>query len=102
MSLDQIPERQQTDEKRSSLPLRPFVILITTVLVLEIVINGYISGRWNWDGTGFSGASLWDWLDLLIVPLMLGIGGIWFQSAQRQRELASQEAQRQRELASQE
>jgi len=71
---------------------------ITTILVLGIIAYGYIRGRWDWDGTGFSGASLWNWLDLLIVPLVLGIGGIWFQRAQRQRELQVQDEQTQREL----
>jgi hypothetical protein len=74
------------------------VAALVTVLVFEFIINGYIEGRWAWEGSGFSGASLWDWLDLLIVPLILGIGGIWFQRAQRIRELESQESARQREL----
>jgi uncharacterized protein YjbI with pentapeptide repeats len=74
------------------------VAAFVTVFVFEIIIDGYIRGRWAWEGSGFSGASLWDWLDLLIVPLMLGIGGIWFQRAQRTREVEMENRQRQREL----
>ena len=32
--------------------------------------------------TGFSGKTLWNWLQLLIVPLMLAGGGLWFTSQQ--------------------
>jgi hypothetical protein len=74
------------------------VAALVTVFVFALIITGYIQGRWAWEGSGFSGASLWDWLDLLIVPLILGVGGIWLQRAQRNRELESQESQRQREL----
>ena len=66
-------------------------------LGLALLVDGYVQGRWTWEGTGFSGASLWNWLDLLIVPLILGIGGIWFQRAQRNRDLDSQESQSQLE-----
>src|SRR5215212_1369723 len=71
---------------------------LVTVLVFEFIINGYIEGRWAWEGSGFSGASLWDWLDLLIVPLILGVGGVWFQRAQRQREQEADQRRHQREL----
>src|SRR5215208_1186520 len=73
-------------------------IAVVALVVLGFVAIGYIQGRWTWDGTGFEGASLWDWLDLLIVPVVLGIGGIWLQRAQRKRELAQEDRQRQREL----
>jgi uncharacterized protein YjbI with pentapeptide repeats len=42
--------------------------------------------------------TLWDWLELLIVPAALAIGGFWLNRAQREREREAQEAQRQREL----
>jgi uncharacterized protein YjbI with pentapeptide repeats len=77
-------------------------IAVVALVVLGFVAIGYIQGRWTWDGTGFEGASLWDWLDLLIVPVALGIGGIWFQRAQRSREIERQESQGQRELEVQE
>jgi uncharacterized protein YjbI with pentapeptide repeats len=41
--------------------------------------------RWpRW--TGLGGKTLWDWIGLLIVPLMLGVGGLWFTEEQKQRE----------------
>ena len=32
------------------------------------VLGGYL-GRWSW--TGFTGNTLWDWLHLLLLPLLL-------------------------------
>jgi uncharacterized protein YjbI with pentapeptide repeats len=31
--------------------------------------------------------TLWDWLELLIIPAVLAAGGLWFNQQQRQREL---------------
>jgi hypothetical protein len=47
--------------------------------------------RW----TGFRGKSIWDWLQLLIVPIVLATIGLWFTQQQdaRQRELEEQRAQ---------
>jgi hypothetical protein len=92
------PQQSTTNERQSSVPAWIVVLAVILLLLALLVINGYKQGRWSWEGTGFSGASLWDWLDLLIVPVILGIGGIWFQRAQRRLELGSQEAQRKREL----
>ena len=33
-----------------------------------VVLGGYL-GRWSW--TGFTGNTLWDWLHLLLLPLLL-------------------------------
>ncbi len=42
---------------------------------------------YNWaDGTGFEGKTLWDLLELLIVPLVLAIGGLWFNAQQKRSE----------------
>jgi uncharacterized membrane protein len=38
------------------------------VVFLAIVLGGYL-GHWGW--TGFTGNTLWDWLHLLLVPLLL-------------------------------
>lgn len=45
--------------------------------------------------TGFRGKTLWDWLELLIIPAVLGIGAIWFDS---EANLRADEVQRQREV----
>jgi uncharacterized protein YjbI with pentapeptide repeats len=44
---------------------------------------------------GLSDKTLWDWLELLVVPLVLAIGGFWFSSQQNQ--ISFQASQRQHE-----
>ena len=39
----------------------------------------------NNPGTGFSEKSLWDWLDLLIIPSVLTFGLLWFDLAENER-----------------
>src|SRR5918994_4393782 len=54
---------------------------------------------------GFRGKTVWDWLDLLLVPLVLGLGAAflaaWFDAQQdtRQQRLENQRAEAERALA---
>lgn len=52
---------------------------------------------WQW--TEFSQRSGWEWMQLLIIPIVIGIAGLWFNWAQdaRQREDAQTRAQAQLE-----
>jgi hypothetical protein len=51
---------------------------------LIIVICGYLFG-WKW--TGLPKQTLWDWLQLLIIPAVLAGVGLWFNRQQREQEL---------------
>ena len=42
----------------------------TAVVFLVLVLGGYVLG-WAW--TGFRGNTLWDWLELLVVPFVLPV-----------------------------
>lgn len=50
---------------------------------------------WQW--TEFSERSGWEWMQLLIIPVVIGVAGLWFNWAQdvRQREDAQTRAQAQ-------
>ena len=52
-------------------------------LVVGLLIIAAYSAEW----TGFPGKTLWNWLQLLIVPLVIAAGGVWFNRQQREREL---------------
>jgi uncharacterized protein YjbI with pentapeptide repeats len=52
--------------------------------------------EWGW--TGFTGKTLWDWLQLLIIPVFLAIGGAWFTRKQTQ-ESDAENKDNQRETA---
>jgi hypothetical protein len=68
--------------------------IASLMLILSILIFGYVRIL-EWTGlTGplekFEKRTLWDWLQLLIVPAVLGLGGLWFATEleHRQEELA--------------
>jgi len=60
-----------------------WVGVIVSLALLIIVISSYLFG-WKW--TGLPKRTLWDWLQLLIIPAVLA-GGLWFNQQQRTQEL---------------
>jgi hypothetical protein len=50
-------------------------------------------GRWGW--TGFGNKTLWDWLQLLVVPAMLAIVGAGFTAALGYIQLQAEESRAQ-------
>jgi len=74
------------------------VILITLIVV---IITGYIF-NWGWTGLGpytgpphpqgsdfLRGKTLWDWLQLLIIPVVLAVGGYLFNYTASRNEQKS-------------
>jgi hypothetical protein len=59
-----------------------------------MIIYGYAT-KPGW--VGVADKTLWDWLQLLVVPAVLAAGGLLLNAAQRARELEAQEAQKDRE-----
>jgi len=57
--------------------------------------------RFGWSSTGFLNKSLWDWLQLLIVPLALAIIALVFQLAnsRTERQIAKQRYQNDQDIA---
>jgi len=66
------------------------------------------TGKQSWRSrlgarTGFGDKTLWDLLQLLIVPLVLAVIGLWFAAQQdaRQQQIENQRAEAERKLAEQ-
>lgn len=55
-------------------------VLVVTVLPLVLLFIGTIALNWTW--TGFKGKALWDWVDVLLVPVLVAILPIWFSLRQ--------------------
>ncbi len=78
-------------------------IVVALALVL-MVICGYVF-RWKWTGlvadASYPWRTLWDWLGLLVVPVVLAIGGYLFTRSENRRTRENAERQRtlDRELA---
>ena len=74
---------------------KPLVVIASLVVVIVLLIlTGY---RYTW--TGFLNKTLWDWLQLLIVPILLAIGGFWLNQIQKSREEKTTEQRGQIERA---
>ncbi len=64
------------------------ITIFAIVIVLAIIItaiSGYAFG-WEWTGlTKPKQRTFWDWLDLLIVPVVLALGGYLFNRSENRR-----------------
>src|SRR5712691_7995737 len=79
-------------------------LLMTVTTVMIVLFFALAVYRFGWDWTGFTGYSLptpqyqrgktlWDWMQLLLVPVMLAIGGFWLNQIQKERELRTTKQQ---------
>jgi len=89
--------------------------IIVIVLVLVSLAFAFSVRRYGWTWTGFvhyttpktdteefhPGKTLWDFMQLLIIPLVLVVGGFLLNRAQRQQELdiAAEERETERQIA---
>ena len=83
----------------------PLLVLVALAVVLAVVVGLGYGLRWSWTGFTGSGVSspklIWDWLALLIIPIVLGAGAFWFntQTRKSERELARRERENELERA---
>lgn len=67
-------------------------LIATAMLIVLIVLIAFVFAayRFRWSGTGFLNKSLWDWLQLLIIPLALAGVALLFNlaTAHRDRQIA--------------
>ena len=84
------------------------LMVIVAGLVLRLILEGY---KHNWTGFGaftdpkgdfHREKTLWDWMELLVVPAVLAVGALLFNRAERKAELRieDQRAQTEREISS--
>lgn len=64
-----------------------WVLIGMAVVFLVVTVGGY-AFAWSW--TGFQGNTLWDWLQLLLVPVVLPLVVFWL--THRAQELRDEEA----------
>jgi hypothetical protein len=56
---------------------------LTVLLCPGLIFAAY---RFGWPGTGFQGQTVWDWLQLLIIPLVLTLAAVFFNQANTRTE----------------
>lgn len=75
---------------------RWWIRIFASSLAAFIIVVAFERGIWP-DWTGFKAKTLWDWFDLLIVPLSLAILGYTLQQGQQRRAEAI--SKKQKEIA---
>src|SRR5258708_27945511 len=77
-------------------PLISIAVIAAFAAVLALIFLGY---RFN--ETGFTKKSLWDWLQLLIIPAVLAVGGYLFSftASRNERKASDRHNQTEREIA---
>ncbi len=76
--------------QKTSKPLDAVIVTVLVVLLalLVVIILGY---SFNWSWTGFQRRTLYDWLQLLIIPAVLAVGGYLFNyTTSRNEQKATQ------------
>ncbi len=86
--------RQKIKQHRVTILVVAFILVVAIALII-VEVKSY--------GTGFAGKTLWDWLQLLVVPIILAIGGFWLNQLQKSREerTTEQRAENERKVAEQ-
>jgi uncharacterized protein YjbI with pentapeptide repeats len=96
-SLDMANDPLQAHTQRQHLP---WWIMggLTIFLGSGLIFAAY---RFGWPGTGFQGKTVWDWLQLLIIPLVLTLAAVFFNQAntRTERQFARERYQRDLEIA---
>jgi uncharacterized protein YjbI with pentapeptide repeats len=94
---------------------RPLTVLGAATVVAAVVVLIRVGQHYEWTGFGESvqpkpdsqeirpRKTLWDWLQLFIVPLALAAIGLWFAAQQdfRQQQIEEQRAKSEREIEKQ-
>jgi uncharacterized protein YjbI with pentapeptide repeats len=87
------------------------IILILVALIASVVYLGLTGTTWPaWTGFGDytgplikdnRGKTLWDWMELLIIPIVLGFGALWFNRSERKndRKIAEERNKNEQEIA---
>src|SRR5215204_1529067 len=98
VNLDAVKWENLSRERIAQVALFIGIAVAATTLIVLLAIGGASLG---W--TGFQGKTVWDFLQLLIVPLMLVAIGLVFSLQQdaRQQRVEDQRAAAERELAEQ-
>jgi uncharacterized protein YjbI with pentapeptide repeats len=74
--------------------------IIVLIAILIFLVGDYAGlGIFSW--AGVRDKTLWDWLQLLIIPAVLAGGALWFNRAEREaeRRIADERSKAEREIA---
>src|SRR6266516_7842110 len=76
-------ERPHLWWQKARKPLGVFGIIILCMLVMGLLVVIILAYVFNVNVPGLRGKTLWDWLQLLIIPVVLAVAGFWFNHSER-------------------
>lgn len=82
-------------------PLEVLGIIIVCLLLIAMVVAIILAYAFNVNISGLHGKTLWDWLQLLIIPTVLAVGGYLFNYtiSRNERNATDRRNQTEREIA---
>src|SRR5688572_26028018 len=94
-----------SERSRARISLGLFLVAGVGIGVIVVLVGGYY---WEWGWTGLprrkvepegimAMKTLWDWQELLLVPLALALAGWWLNRVQKKRDQKSEERRTERE-----
>src|SRR6266487_5615358 len=72
--------------QKAKKPLEVFCIIVVCVLVIALLVVIALAYIFNVNVPGLRGKTLWDWLQLLIIPLALAVIALLFNLANSRTE----------------
>ncbi len=63
--------------------MHPALLVLLAVLAVGFILT-VVGGYWlGWAWTGYPGNTLWDWLELLVLPVTVALLPIWLETHER-------------------
>ena len=77
------------------------IVTILVFLIILVVVIAFIIVEIIANGTGFAGKTLWDWMQLLIIPVVLAVAALLFNlvSTRTEQRIAVERYEQDKEIA---
>jgi hypothetical protein len=87
--------------KKAKKPLEIFIVTGSFLALIALVVFIILTYIYNWNVPGLRGKNLWDWLQLLIIPVVLAVGGYLFNytTSRNEQRAAQLRAQTDRDIS---
>jgi uncharacterized membrane protein len=77
------------------------VVILMLVVLLSVIVVSVLGYAYNLNWSGLHGKTFWDWLQLLIIPAVLAVGGYLFNytTGRNEQKATQQRDQTERDIA---
>ena len=62
-------------------------LLLTILVIIPLLLFVWVTWKtWKLDNLGFGVKTYWDWMELLVIPIVLAIGAWWLNKSEKETE----------------